>query len=93
MLCSRSIPYLRKSKIKLFVERRRQEFSLNTLDRLPGVNIIKLFIAVIYCHSMTILLFCVQKLNYLGNNHGMAVNYHSKKLCNIGPYWQNYVPW
>jgi hypothetical protein len=44
---------------------------------LPGANVIKLFTAVIYCHSMVIPSFCVIKLYYLGNYHGMAVNYHS----------------
>ncbi len=29
-----------------------------------------------YCHSMVISSFCVIKLYYLGNYHGMAVNYH-----------------
>jgi len=29
---------------------------------------------VIYYHSMVILSFCVIKLYYLGNYHGMAVN-------------------
>jgi hypothetical protein len=31
--------------------------------------------AVIYHHSMVIPSFCVIKLYYLGNYHGMAVNY------------------
>jgi hypothetical protein len=51
----------------------------------PGANVIKLFAAVIYCHSMVIPSFCVIKLYYFGNYHGMAVNYHSIKLFyNIG---------
>jgi hypothetical protein len=41
----------------------------------PGANVIKLFTAVIYHHSMLILSFCVIKLYYPGNYHGMAVNY------------------
>ncbi len=45
-----------------------------------GANVIKLFTAVIYCHSMVISSFCVIKLYYLGNYHGMAVNYHGIKL-------------
>ncbi len=50
-----------------------------------GANVIKLFTAVIYCHSMAIPSFCVIKLFYLGNYHGMAVNYHGIKLFyNIG---------
>jgi hypothetical protein len=51
----------------------------------PGANVIKLFTAVIYCHSMVISSFCVIKVYYLGNYHGMAVNYHGIKLFyNIG---------
>jgi hypothetical protein len=42
----------------------------------PGVNIIRLFTAVIYHHSMVIPSFCVIKLCYPENNYGMAVNYH-----------------
>jgi hypothetical protein len=50
----------------------------------PGANVIKLFTAAIYCHSMVIP-SCVIKLYYLGNYHGMAVNYHGIKLFyNIG---------
>ncbi len=46
----------------------------------PGANVIKLFTMVIYCHSMAVI-----KLYYLGNYHGMAVNYHGIKLFyNIG---------
>jgi hypothetical protein len=40
-------------------------------------NIIKLFAAVIYHHSMAIPSFCVIKLYYLGNYCGMAVIYCS----------------
>ncbi len=51
----------------------------------PGVNVIKLFTIVIYYHSMVIPSLCVIKLYYLGNYHGMAVNYHDIKLFdNIG---------
>ena len=54
------------------------------VSRLPpsvpsGANVIKLFTAVIYCHSMVIPSFCVIKLYYLGNYHGIAVNYHGIK--------------
>ncbi len=45
----------------------------------PGANVIKLFTPVIYCHSMVIPSFCVIKLYYLGNYHGMAVNYQGIK--------------
>ncbi len=50
-----------------------------------GANVIKLFTVVIYCHSMVTPSFCVIKLYYLGNYHGMAVNYHGIDLFyNIG---------
>jgi hypothetical protein len=41
----------------------------------PGANVIKLFTAVIYHHSLVILSFCVIKLYYPGNYFGNAVNY------------------
>jgi hypothetical protein len=41
----------------------------------PGANVIKLFTAVIYHHSMVVPSFCVIKLFNLGNYSGMAVNY------------------
>jgi hypothetical protein len=51
----------------------------------PGANVIKQNTTVIYCHSMVIPSFCVIKLYYLGNYHGMTVNYHGIKLFyNIG---------
>jgi hypothetical protein len=55
----------------------------------PSVKVIKLLTAVIYCHSMTILSFCVIKRYNLGNYHRMAVNWHAKMFCNIGPWWQS----
>ncbi len=48
-----------------------------------GANIIKKFTAVIYCHSMVILLFCVVKLYDLGNYCGMAVNYRGICETNV----------
>ncbi len=42
----------------------------------PGANVIKLFTAVIYHHSMVIPSFCVIKLCYPENDRGMAANYH-----------------
>ncbi len=51
----------------------------------PGANVIKLFTAVIYRHSMVILSFCVIKHYYYGKYHRMAVNYRSKKFYNNGP--------
>jgi hypothetical protein len=42
-----------------------------TYEMSPGANVIKLFAAVIYHHSMVILSFCVTKLYYFG----MTVNY------------------
>jgi hypothetical protein len=51
----------------------------------PWANVIKLFTVVIYCHSVVISSFCAIKLYYLGNYHGMAVNYHGIKwFYNIG---------
>jgi hypothetical protein len=63
-----------------------QLFTKNCFIKLPpGANVIKLFTMAIYCHSMVIPPFCVIKLYYLGNYHGMAVNYHGIKLFyNIG---------
>ncbi len=43
---------------------------------IPGPNVIKLFSVVSYRHSMVIPSFCVIKLYYLGNYHGMTVNFH-----------------
>jgi hypothetical protein len=42
-----------------------------------GPNIIKLFTAVIYHHSMVILSFCVIKQYHPGNYLGIALNYLS----------------
>jgi hypothetical protein len=39
-----------------------------------GVIVIKLFTVIIYCHSMVKPSFCVIKLYYLSNYHGLAVN-------------------
>jgi hypothetical protein len=44
----------------------------------PGANVIKLFTAVIYRHSMVIPSFGVIKQHYIGNYCGMAVNYQRK---------------
>ncbi len=49
----------------------------------PGVNVIKLFTAVIYHHSMVILSFCVIKPYCLGDYHGTAVNYHDICETNV----------
>ncbi len=43
------------------------------INATPGPNVIKLFTAVIYSHSMVILSFCVIKQHYLGNYCRMAV--------------------
>ena len=43
----------------------------------PGPNVIKLFTAAVYHHSMVIPSFGVVKIQYLGNFSGMAVNYQS----------------
>ncbi len=42
--------------------------------RKSGYNVIKLFTAVIYRHSMVVPSFCVIKQHYLGNYCRMAVN-------------------
>jgi len=42
-----------------------------------GANVIKLFTAVIYHHSMVIPSFCVIKLCFPENDRGMAVHYQS----------------
>ncbi len=76
-----------KTFVCLFLFQGRVFLSLLLLLGLlkPGANVIKLFTAVIYCHSMVISSFCVIKLYYLGNYHGMAVNYDGIKLFyNIG---------
>jgi hypothetical protein len=41
-----------------------------------GANVIKLFSAIIYHHSMVILSFCVINLYEPENYRGMVVNYH-----------------
>jgi hypothetical protein len=51
--------------------------------RTPVPKVIKIFTAVIYCHSMVILPFCVIKLYHLGNYHGMTVNYHGICETNV----------
>ncbi len=51
----------------------------------PLANVIKLFITVIYRHSMVftaILMFYNTERQY---DHGIAVNYCSEKFYNIGP--------
>ncbi len=49
-------------------------------------NVIKLFTAIIYCHSMVftviIIMFYNTEWRY---DHGMAVNYCGKRFYNIGP--------
>ncbi len=49
----------------------------------PGANVIKLFTAVIYHHSMVIPSFCEIKKHYLGNYCGMAVNYWGICVINV----------
>jgi hypothetical protein len=49
----------------------------------PGANVIKLFTAVIYCHSMVIPSFCVIKQHYLGNYCRLAVNYRGICVTNV----------
>ncbi len=52
-----------------------------------SANVIKLCTAVIYRYSMVIPSLYVIKLYYLGDYHGMAMDYHGKKFYNIGPLW------
>ncbi len=66
-----------------------KEFELHVPQRViissPEPNVIELFTEVSYRHSMVIPSFCVIKLYYLGNCHGMTVIYHGIKLFyNIG---------
>ncbi len=49
----------------------------------PGLNVIKPFTAVIYCHFMVILSFCVIKQHYLSYYCRMAVNYHRICVTNV----------
>ncbi len=56
---------------------------VNSTSKIPGPNVIKLFSAVIYCHSMVIPSFCVIKQHYLGNHCRMAVNYHGICVTNV----------
>jgi hypothetical protein len=49
----------------------------------PGPYVIKLFTAVIYCHYMVILSFCVIKKYYCGNYRGMAINYDGMCETNL----------
>jgi hypothetical protein len=55
---------------------------------LKGDNVIRLFTAVIYCHSMLIPPFYVIKIFYLGYYFGMAVNCQGKKYYNIDQWKQ-----
>ncbi len=49
--------------------------SICLITLVPGANVIKLFTAVIYCHSMVISSFCGGiKWYYYGNYHGMFVS-------------------
>ncbi len=57
---------------------------------LKGYNVIELFTAVIYYHSMVIPPFYVMKIFYLGYYHGMALNCQGKKFFNIDQWWQTY---
>jgi hypothetical protein len=57
--------------------------SLSCVFLFPGPNVIKLFTAVIYCHSMAIPLLCVIKQHYFGNYCRMAVNYLGICVTNV----------
>jgi len=55
------------------------------VNRTPRPNVIKLFTAVIYCHSMVFTLIIMFYNTEWWYDHGMAVNYRCKKFYNIGP--------
>jgi hypothetical protein len=57
--------------------------SLSCVFLFPGPNVIKLFTAVIYCHSMAIPSFCVIKQHYFGNYCRVAVNYLGICVTNV----------
>jgi hypothetical protein len=52
----------------------------------PWDNVIKLFIRVIYCHSMVFTAILMFYNTGWQQYHGMAVNYHGKKFYEIGPW-------
>ncbi len=56
----------------------------------PWANVIKLFIRVIYCHSMVFTAIVMFYNTEWWYNHGMAVNYCGQKFYNIGPSWSQF---
>jgi len=52
----------------------------------PWANVVKLFIRVIYCHSIVFTAILMLYNTEWQYNHGMAVNYRGKKFYNIGPW-------
>ena len=72
------------------------------IESLPGTDITTHFTAVIYCLFILVYHHCVIQLHYLGNYHGMAVNYHGKMRVNyrgilnlekVGFYYLGNLPW
>ncbi len=51
----------------------------------PWANVLKLFVKVIYSHSTVITKVMLLYNTEWQYDHGMAVNYRSKKFYNIGP--------
>ncbi len=49
----------------------------------PAANLIKHFTIVIYCYSMVMQSFCVNKLYYPSNYRGIVVNYHGICITNV----------
>jgi hypothetical protein len=50
------------------------------IGSIPGASVVKLLAVVIYDISRVILTFCVIKIYYPGNYHGVKVNYHGNNL-------------
>ncbi len=69
----------------LFCHSREKGTNKLLIKLMPWANVIKLFTAVFFRHSMVILSFCVIKHYYYGKYHRMAINCRGKKFSNIGP--------
>ncbi len=79
-----STQLLKKSFKSMSCSGRIHQFPRNFLRcQAPRPNVIKLFTAAIYRHSMVILSFCAIKQHYLGNYCRMGVNYSSICVTNV----------
>jgi hypothetical protein len=56
----------------------------------PWADVIKLFIRVIYCHSMVFTMILAFLNTGYQQCHEMVVNYNGKKFYNISPWCQFY---